>query len=71
MDKVKIEEIKKRIQIVEEEHRILDEKIKLLQSNKFISQKMDEDLKKMKYEKLKKKKELFRLYELLKNTDNT
>ncbi|MCX7943796.1 MAG: hypothetical protein N2746_04740 [Deltaproteobacteria bacterium] len=67
MEKIKIEDIKSKVKLIEEEHRILDEKIKMLQCFKYLTQSQDEELKRLKYEKLKKKKELFKLKELLKD----
>jgi len=66
MEKVKVSELESLLQTIEEEHRILDEQIKIIQGAKYISQQQDEELKRLKYEKLRKKKELFRLRGLLK-----
>ncbi|MCX7959196.1 MAG: hypothetical protein N3B13_09130 [Deltaproteobacteria bacterium] len=65
MEKEKILEIEDKIRLIEEEHRILDAKIKILQGAKYITQRQDEELKALKYEKLKKKKELIKLRGLL------
>ncbi len=56
---------------IEEEHRLLDEKIRMLQKNKYFTKSEEEEMKKLKFEKLRKKQEIYKLKGLLsKNTSD-
>jgi hypothetical protein len=57
--------LKSQIEQLEQEHRLLDERIRLLQTGKYLPQEQQEELKRLKLEKLKKKQRLYRLKGLL------
>jgi hypothetical protein len=57
--------LKSQIEQLEQEHRLLDERIRLLQAGKYLPQEQQEELKRLKLEKLKKKQRLYRLKGLL------
>jgi|GEM_PF-1926228 len=57
--------IKSQIEQLEEEHRLLDEKIRLLQTSKYLTQEQQDEIKRLKLEKLQKKQRLYKLKGLL------